>query len=163
MADLKLTNVSLVSDVGNYDGDVLGMVNFFRERALTDLIELCETQLVSTEEFGETDTISYDDNSYYVENELPEVEPEEEIAGEPLENADAPQLLSDLLDTNISTKISKFQTVVSYFDNIIKLNGVVDNSITATTIVQKFKELNGVFRVYGEFTLSSSLTIVWGD
>ena len=163
MADLKLTNVSLVSDVGNYDGDVLGMVNFFRERVLTDLIELCEAQLVSTEEFGETDAISYDDNSYYVENELSEVEPQEELAGESSISVDTPQLLSDLLDINISTKIGKFQAVISYFDNIIKLNGVVDNSITATTIVQKFKELNGVFRVYGEFTLSNSLTIVWGD
>lgn len=162
MADLKLTNVSLVSDVGNYDGDVLGMVNFFRERVLTDLIELCETQLVSSEEFGETDSITYDD-SYYVENELSEVEPEEELAGVPVENVDTPQLLSDILDTEISTKIGKFQAVISYFDNIIKLNGVVEETITATTIVQKFKELNGVFRVYGEFTLSNSLTIVWGD
>lgn len=164
MADLKVTNISMVSDIGSYEGNTLGLVLYLREKVISDLIKMLDSQLVydsytestTIEEFEE---ILVEDEESALGQSLSEKEREEVFEeGVPVEVV--PQKPSEILDVTISTKIDKFKNVIKYYDDIILLDGVVAETITPSTIIQKFKELEGVYTYYGEFTLSSSLNIV---
>lgn len=165
MADLKLTNVSMVSDLGTYEGNVLGLVLYLRSQAISDLIKLLDRQLIY-DNLSESSLSEESEEEILVENEedtfgdvLSPKESEEIFeVGVPVEAI--PQKPSEILDTAITTKIDKFKGVIKYFDDIIVLDGVVADTITSNTIIQKFKELEGVYTYYGEFTLSGSLNVV---
>lgn len=165
MADLKLVNVSMISGVGSYEGDTLGLALYLREQAISDLIKLLDQQLIYdslsetsiSEENEEDILVESEDDSFGEGVSLKESEEIFEV-GVPVEVI--PQKPSEILDVTISTKIDKFKGVIKYYDDIIILDGVVEDTITPSTIIQKFKELEGVYTYYGEFTLSSSLNIV---
>lgn len=164
MADLKVTNISMVSDIGSYEGNTLGLVLYLREKVISDLIKMLDSQLVydsytestTIEEFEE---ILVEDEDSTSGQSLSEKEREEVFEeGVPVEVI--PQKPSEILDIAISTKIDKFKGVIKYYDDIIILDGVVEDTVTPNTIIQKFKELEGTYTYYGEFTLSDSLNIV---
>jgi len=165
MADLKATNISMVSDIGSYEGDALGLVLFLREKVISDLTKLLDGQLIydsytesTTIEEVEDEIIFEDGDSEFGES-LSEKESEEVFEeGIPIEVI--PQKPSEILDVTISSKIDKFNNVIKYYDNVITLDGVVTEEITPSTVIQKFKELDGVYTQYGEFTLSDSLDTV---
>lgn len=165
MADLKVTNISMVSDIGSYEGNALGLVLYLREKVISDLIKMLDSQLIH-DSLSEKSVLGENEEDILIESEedsLGEVispKESEEIfdVGVPVEVV--PQKPSEILDVTISTKIDKFKNVIKYYDDIILLDGVVTETITPSTIIQKFKELEGVYTYYGEFTLSSSLNIV---
>lgn len=157
MADLKTVQVSLVADIGNYEGDSLGLTNYLREKAIVDLVGLCSTQLIHPEDLnGDNVGSYYDEDILGVEGESGVVL--EETVAEPTETV--PQKLSEILDTNLSTKISSFQEVIRYLDEIIKLDGVVAETVTPEAIITKFKTLEGLYSTFGQFTISSGMKVV---
>src|SRR5690606_5346339 len=67
---------------------------------------------------------------------------------------------SELYGTDTGAKLTSYANVIKDFDDIIKTNGVVEDSVTVTTIVNKFKTLDGLFNTYGDFVVSTSFTTV---
>lgn len=162
--DLKESNVSVESDIGQFNGSVLDLVLFLRERAVSDLSLILEGELTTTTESYESavgdDDIGdeFDFNEYYKEeydNDLGEEGysvDETEIVVEPVKPAET-------IDTTVSTKISKYGSVISYYDNIIALDGVVTTiSNPAVVYINKFKELSGVFQDYSYFEIFTPTT-----
>lgn len=157
--DLKESNVSVESDLGQFNGTVLELVLFLRERAVSDLSLILEGELTSTSESyisaeGDDDIgDELDLNEYYKEeynNDLEEegyAVDESEINLEPVKPAET-------IDTSVSTKISKYGNVISFYDDIIALDGVVTTiSNPAVVYINKFKELSGVFQDYSYFEI----------
>ncbi|RIO07132.1 hypothetical protein BUZ94_13430 [Mammaliicoccus sciuri] len=162
--DLKTINVSVTSDIGNIEGTALDLVIELREKALSDSLNMIEQDLnidsadfVDTEEEFVEDVFLEDDG----EEESYEREPLEEVADSSEtsdENVDVDYSL--LYDTNIGINLEKYTSVIKEFDNIIKTNGIVADDITVTTIINKFKELDGVFNTYGDFVVTTSFTTI---
>lgn len=160
--DLKTINVSVTSDIGNIEGTALDLVIELRETALSDSLNMIEQDLnidsadfVDTEEEFVEDVFLEDDG----EEESYEREPLEEVvdsAETSDENVDVDYSL--LYDTNIGINLEKYTSVIKEFDNIIKTNGIVADSVTVTSIINRFKELDGVFNTYGDFVVTTSFT-----
>jgi len=160
--DLKTINVSVTSDIGNIEGTALNLVIELREAALSDSLSMIEQDLnidsadfVDTEEEFVEDVFLEDDG----EEESYEREPLEEVvdsAETSDENVDVDYSL--LYDTNIGINLEKYTSVIKEFDNIIKTNGIVADNVTVTSIINRFKELDGVFNTYGDFVVTTSFT-----
>ncbi|WP_182477740.1 hypothetical protein [Mammaliicoccus sciuri] len=156
--------MSVTSDIGNIEGTALDLVIELREKALSDSLNMIEQDLnidsadfVDTEEEFVEDVFLEDDG----EEESYEREPLEEVADSSEtsdENVDVDYSL--LYDTNIGINLEKYTSVIKEFDNIIKTNGIVADDITVTTIINKFKELDGVFNTYGDFVVTTSFTTI---
>lgn len=162
--DLKTINVSVTSDIGNIEGTALDLVIELREAALSDSLSMIEQDLnidsadfVDTEEEFVEDVFLEDDG----EEESYERKPLEEVvdsAETSDENVDVDVDYSLLYDTNIGINLEKYTSVIKEFDNIIKTNGIVADSVTVTSIINRFKELDGVFNTYGDFVVTTSFT-----
>ncbi|MEB6232578.1 hypothetical protein [Mammaliicoccus sciuri] len=160
--DLKTINVSVTSDIGNIEGTALDLVIELREAALSDSLNMIEQDLnidsadfVDTEEEFVEDVFLEDDG----EEESYEREPLEEVVDSTEtsdENVDVDYSL--LYNTNIGINLEKFASLIKEFDNIIKSNGIVADSVTVTSIINRFKELDGVFNTYGDFVVTTSFT-----
>lgn len=162
--DLKTINVSVTSDIGNIEGTALDLVIELREAALSDSLNMIEQDLnidsadfVDTEKEFVEDVFLEDDG----EEESYEREPLEEVVDSTEtsdENVDVDVDYSLLYNTNIGINLEKYASVIKEFDNIIKSNGIVANSVTVTSIINRFKELDGVFNTYGDFVVTTSFT-----
>lgn len=158
--DLKTMNTSVTSNIGNFDGTVLELVVFLRRRAISDLIRMVETQLVYSSEFYEDASTTYTKDLFITgKEERMEVDIEEQVALQDTVEPAVPQKFADILDTALGTKIVKFSNVITYFDNIIKADGIVASGSTQD-MINKFKELDGVFGSYGTFTISDTYRTV---
>lgn len=159
--DLKTKTVSMTSDIGAFEGTIFDMVLYFRSRAIGDLSSFCDAQLnVDAKDFADSGNTYVEDPFILGKDENYEVDPEEQIIDPAEEAVQPPQLTKDILDVNFGTKIGKFQSVISYFDNIISLDGIVaDSSTIAQDIVNKFKELDGVYMFYGTFNVTTVQSI----
>ncbi len=155
--DLKTKYVSLVADIGNFDGTIYDLVVFLRKRAISDLVRMCETQLVNENESFSDVGDTYRDSpfqegfeeQYEQAPELEEVESVDPVVTPPTN-------IYSYLDVNLGTKISSFQSVIAYYDSIIAVNGVItDTTNPALDMVNKFKELENVYTTYGSFELST--------
>lgn len=160
--DLKTINVSVTSDVGNIEGTALDLVVELREIALSDVFNMIEqelsidnTEFIDTEEEFIEDAFLEDDG----EEESYEREPLEEVVDSTETSDENIEVnYSSLYDTNIGINLEKYTRVVKEFDNIIKTNGIVADSVTVTSIINRFKELDGVFNTYGDFVVTTSFT-----
>ena len=163
--DLKTINVSVTSDIGNIEGTALDLVVELREAALSDPMNMIEQELsIDSGEFEDTEEEYYEDSFFEdddEENEGFERQPLAEIADLP-ETSDEDEDVdySELYNTTIGENMAKYSNVISAYDDIIKTNGIVDDTITVTYIVNKFKELSGIFNTYGDFVISTSFTTV---
>lgn len=163
--DLKTINVSVTSDIGNIEGTALDLVVELREAALSDTMNMIEQELsIDSGEFEDTEEEYYEDSFFEdddEENEGFERQPLAEIADLP-ETSDEDEDVdySELYNTTIGENMAKYSNVISAYDDIIKTNGIVDDTITVTYIVNKFKELSGIFNTYGDFVISTSFTTV---
>ncbi|GAB1611518.1 hypothetical protein HB162lentus_01620 [Mammaliicoccus lentus] len=163
--DLKTINVSVTSDIGNIEGTALDLVVELREAALSDTMNMIEQELsIDSGEFEDTEEEYYEDSFFEdddEENEGFERQPLAEIADLP-ETSDEDEDVdySELYNTTIGENMVKYSNVISAYDDIIKTNGIVDDTITVTYIVNKFKELSGIFNTYGDFVISTSFTTV---
>lgn len=162
--DLKTINVSVTSDIGNIEGTALDLVVELREAALSDTMNMIEQELsIDSGEFEDTEEEYYEDSFFEddEENEGFERQPLAEIADLP-ETSDEYEDVdySELYNTTIGENMAKYSNVISAYDDIIKTNGIVDDTITVTYIVNKFKELSGIFNTYGDFVISTSFTTV---
>lgn len=160
--DLKTINVSVTSDVGNIEGTALDLIVELREIALSDSLNMIEqelsidnTEFIDTEEEFIEDAFLEDDG----EEESYEREPLEEVVDSTETSDENIEVnYSSLYDTNIGINLEKYTRVVKEFDNIIKTNGIVADSVTVTSIINRFKELDGVFNTYGDFVVTTSFT-----
>lgn len=158
--DLKTMNTSVTSNIGNFEGSVLELVVFLRRRAISDLIRMVETQLVYSSEFYEDASTTYTKDVYITgKEERMEIDIEEQIALDDVVEPVIPQKIADILDTTLGSKIVTFSNVITFFDNIIKADGIVDTG-SAQDMINKFKELDGVFGSYGTFTISDTYRTV---
>ena len=163
--DLKTINVSVTSDIGNIEGTALDLVVELREAALSDTMNMIEQELsIDSGEFEDTEEEYYEDSFFEdddEENEGFERQPLAEIADLP-ETSDEDEDVdySELYNTTIGENMAKYSNVISAYDDIIKTNGIVYDTITVTYIVNKFKELSGIFNTYGDFVISTSFTTV---
>ncbi|MBF0793382.1 hypothetical protein [Mammaliicoccus lentus] len=163
--DLKTINVSVTSDIGNIEGTALDLVVQLREAALSDTMNMIEQELsIDSGEFEDTEEEYYEDSFFEdddEENEGFERQPLAEIADLP-ETSDEDEDVdySELYNTTIGKNMAKYSNVISAYDDIIKTNGIVDDTVTVTYIVNKFKELSGIFNTYGDFVISTSFTTV---
>lgn len=160
--DLKTINVSVTSDIGNIEGTALDLVIELRDTALSDSLNMIEQELSidggdfvdAEEEFVEDSFLEDDD-----EEQSYEREPLEEIA-DASETSDENVSIdyAQLYTTSMGENLVKFANVIKDFDNMIKTNGIVADNVTVTTIINKFKELDGVFNIYGDFVVTTSFT-----
>ncbi|UXU70157.1 hypothetical protein [Mammaliicoccus sciuri] len=164
--DLKNLNISLQSDFGDMDGSGIELVSFLREKALNDLMSMLELELdIQGGEFEDSEVISED--MYFVEDEQEEEferEPASEVADLPEtsdeESNEDDNIISNL-DKELGNKLAKFTSVTQYFDNILKLDGIVtgtDENIVINEIISKFKEIDGIFNVYGDFIFTTEFS-----
>lgn len=165
MMDLKTIDVSVSSDIGIIEGTALDLTVELRELALSDTLNFIEQELsIDKGEYEEAEENYVDDP--FLEDEEDEIEnyerqPLAEIADLP-ETSDEGTAVdySTLYDTNMGVSLLKSANIVTEFDNIIKTNGVVSDTVTVEYIINKFKELDGVINTYGEFVISTSFTTV---
>lgn len=160
--DLKEIKVSVTSDIGNIEGTALDLVIELREAALSDSLTIIEQELsIDSGDFVDTEEEFVEDGflDEYTEEESFERAPLEEVADIP-ETSDesVPLDYSQLYTTDTGTKLAAYSNVIKEFDKMIKTNGIVDDNVTVTTIVNKFKELDGVFNTYGDFVVTTAFT-----
>ncbi len=163
--DLKTINVSVTSDIGNIEGTALDLVIELRNTALSDSLNMIEQELSidggdfvdAGQEFSEDPFLEDEEE----ENEEYERQPVAEIEDLPETSDETVDVdYSELYGTDTGAKLTTYASVIKEFDNIIKTNGVVADSVTVTTIVNKFKTLDGLFNTYGDFVVSTSFTTV---
>lgn len=161
--DLKLVDVTLQADIGNFDGTGLELLTYLREVALTDLNSMLdlemgidETDFADYEEFTE-DMFTPDEDVDEALERKPSEEYEDlpETSDETFEQED----VSELLDSDIGNKITKFAEVIKYFDSVVSTNGVVSDENAITSMINQFKKLDGIYNTYGDFTFSTSFTV----
>lgn len=161
--DLKLVDVTLQADIGNFDGTGIELLTYLREVALTDLNSMLDLEMgVDEGEFEDYE--EFPEDIYTPEeglNEGFEREPSEEYEDLPETSDDAFERddVSELLDSDIGNKIIKFAEVIMYFDSIVSTNGIVDDENAITTMLNEFKKLDGIYNTYGDFTFSTSFTV----
>lgn len=153
--DLNEKMISVQTDFGQINGTEFELVLFLRERAVTDLSLMLDVELSNTSESytgteGENDI---DDELGYNEYYDEESTDEEEYAVDETEINDEQPKSSELIDTTITTKLNKFSEVIKYMDEMIETDGVVVNAVEVEDIINKFKELDGLYEVYGEFEI----------
>ncbi|MFQ3843310.1 hypothetical protein AABD41_01525 [Staphylococcus pseudoxylosus] len=153
--DLNEKMISVQTDFGQINGTEFELVLFLRERAVTDLSLMLDVELSNTSESytgteGENDI---DDELGYNEYYDEESTDEEEYAVDETEINDEQPKSSELIDTTITTKLNKFSEVIKYMDEMIATDGVVVNAVEVEDIINKFKELDGLYEVYGEFEI----------
>lgn len=161
--DLKTLNISLQADFGDMDGSGIELVSFLREKTLNDLMSMLELELdIQDGEFEDSEVISED--MYFVEDETEEEferEPASEVADLPEtsdETSNEDENIISNLDKELGNKLAKFATVIKYFDDILKLNGVItgtDVNVVVNEIIAKFKEIDGIYNVYGDFIFTT--------
>lgn len=163
--DLKLVDVSVASDAGIIEGTGLDLVVDLREIALSDTLNFIEQELSidkgeyedTGEDFVDESLLedSEDDFESYERQPVAEIEDLPETSDETTEVD-----YSTIYDFDMGMNLSKSATVISFFDNIIKTNGVVEDTVDVQYIINKFKELDGVINTYGDFVISTSFTTV---
>lgn len=153
--DLNEKMISVQTDFGQINGTEFELVLFLRERAVTDLSLMLDVELSNTSESytgteGENDIddeLGY--NEYYDEEST---DIEEYAVDESEINEEQPKS-SELIDTTITTKLNRFSEVIKYLDEMIETDGVIVNAVEVEDIINKFKELDGLYEEYGEFEI----------
>ncbi|MGW7862050.1 hypothetical protein [Staphylococcus xylosus] len=153
--DLNEKMISVQTDFGQINGTEFDLVLFLRERAVTDLSLMLDVELSNTSESytgteGENDI---DDELGYNEYYDEESTDEEEYAVDESEINDEQPKSSELIDTTITARLNKFSEVIKYLDEMIETDGVIVNAVEVEDIINKFKELDGLYEVYGEFEI----------
>lgn len=172
--DLKLVDVTLQADIGNFDGTGLELLTYLREVALTDLNSMLDLEMgieegefedfEDFEEF-EDDMITPDEDTEEIFDREPSYlytsssEDDEINSFADEEESENETLASEIYDVEMGNKITKFAEVIKYFDSVIVTNGVVSDESAIDTMIAEFKKLDGIYNTYGDFSFSTSFTI----
>lgn len=171
--DLKLVDVTLQADIGNFDGTGLELLTYLREVALTDLNSMLDLEMgieegefEDFEEFEE-DMITpdedieetFDREPSYLYTSSSEDDEINSFADEQEEETENETVASEIYDVEMGNKITKFAEVIKYFDSVIVTNGVVSDENAIDTMIAEFKKLDGIYNTYGDFSFSTSFTI----